>query len=78
VADRRDETDRLIHACERSASRRILLSTSGMGQKQTCRFETAMSALPPKADMAKRDRDVRFVPIADMFTLSLDHLVGTL
>src|SRR5690348_1955310 len=26
----------------------------------------AMSALPPKADMAERDQDVRFVPKADM------------
>jgi hypothetical protein len=25
-----------------------------------------MSALPPKADMAQHDRDVRFVPIADI------------
>ena len=25
-----------------------------------------MSALPPKADMDQRRRDVRFVPIADM------------
>jgi hypothetical protein len=25
-----------------------------------------MSALPPKADIATRDRDVRFVPKADM------------
>ena len=25
-----------------------------------------MSALPPKADIVERDRDVRFVPIADV------------
>jgi hypothetical protein len=25
-----------------------------------------MSALPPKADMTQHNRDVRFVPIADM------------
>jgi hypothetical protein len=25
-----------------------------------------MSALPPKADIRQRDRDVRFVPIADI------------
>jgi hypothetical protein len=24
---------------------------SALGQKQTCRFETAMSAIPPKADV---------------------------
>jgi hypothetical protein len=28
---------------------------SALGQKQTWRFETAMSALPPKADIAERD-----------------------
>jgi len=33
-----------------------------------------MSALPPKADMVQRDRDVRFVPIADI--PSFDHFVG--
>ena len=27
-----------------------------------------MSALPPKADIAERDRHVRFVPIADITT----------
>jgi hypothetical protein len=32
----------------------------------------AMSALPPKADIAECDRDVRFVPIADMPLLRLD------
>jgi hypothetical protein len=29
-----------------------------------------MSALPPKADIAERDHDVRFVPKADMPTFS--------
>jgi hypothetical protein len=29
-----------------------------------------MSALPPKADMAQHDCDVRFVPKADIETLS--------
>jgi hypothetical protein len=37
-----------------------------MGQKQTWSFETVMSALPPKADMAGRQLDVRFVPKADI------------
>jgi hypothetical protein len=27
-----------------------------------------MSALPPKADIVQRDRDVRFVPKADIYT----------
>ena len=33
-----------------------------------------MSALPPKADIAERNWDVRFVPEADI--PSLDHFVG--
>jgi hypothetical protein len=36
---------------------------SALGQKQTWRFETAMSALPPKAGIAGPRSDVRFVPI---------------
>jgi hypothetical protein len=36
-----------------------------------------MSALPPKADIAKRSWDVRFVPKADISHL-FDHLVGLL
>src|SRR5215831_6082504 len=40
-----------------------------------------MSALPPKADMARRHRYVRFVPIGDLSRCSklsdlLDHLVA--
>jgi hypothetical protein len=34
-----------------------------------------MSALPPKADIAERDHDGRFVPKADI-GLSLDHVVS--
>ena len=38
-------------------------------------------ALPPKADMVRHDRDVRFVPKADILrcgkkTSLFDHLVG--
>jgi hypothetical protein len=33
------------------------------GSKADIASEIAMSALPPKADIAERDRDVRFVPI---------------
>jgi hypothetical protein len=32
---------------------------SALGQKQTWRFETAMSTIPPKADMGGRRLDVR-------------------
>jgi hypothetical protein len=35
---------------------------SPKGQKQTWRSEIPMSALPPKADIAKHCRDVRFMP----------------
>ena len=48
-----------------------------------------MSALPPKADLVQRDRDVRFVPKADIqtaifplrnapHTLSISTFVGTI
>jgi hypothetical protein len=39
---------------------------SALGQKQTSDQRPSMSALPPKADIAKRDCDVRFVPLTDM------------
>jgi len=39
---------------------------SALGQKQTLRRVCAMSALPPKADMVQQDRNVRFVPKADI------------
>jgi hypothetical protein len=39
---------------------------SALGQKQTSDWHPFMSALPPKADIAECDWDVRFVPQADM------------
>ena len=39
---------------------------SALGQKQTCGQFIAMSALPPKADIDRRDWDVRFVPKGDV------------
>jgi hypothetical protein len=39
---------------------------SALGQKQTCRSDLAMSALPPKADIVHGGGNVRFVPKADM------------
>jgi hypothetical protein len=39
---------------------------SALGQKQTFGPFITMSALPPKADIRQRHRDVRFVPIADI------------
>jgi len=39
---------------------------SEMGQKQTLQCACVMSALPSKADIAESDRDVHFVPKADI------------
>jgi hypothetical protein len=42
------------------------LLMSALGQTRTFRWDAVMSALPPKADIAERDRNVRFVPEADI------------
>jgi hypothetical protein len=42
---------------------------SALGQKQTSDRRLLMSALPPKADITKRDWHVRFVPEADSDTI---------
>ena len=39
---------------------------SALGQKQTWDCRSLMSALPPKADIADHDPDVRFVPEAEV------------
>jgi hypothetical protein len=39
---------------------------SALGQKQTLERDRIMSALPPKADIETRSRDVRFVPEAEI------------
>jgi hypothetical protein len=39
-------------------------------QKQTSRPEIPMSALPPKADIAEHDQDVRFVPEVEVAAIS--------
>jgi hypothetical protein len=44
----------------------IEATMSALGQKQTLDWRPLMSALPPKADIAERDWDVRFVPKADI------------
>ena len=41
-------------------------AVSALDQKQTLAHVGVMSALPPKADIAERARDVRFVPKADI------------
>ena len=39
---------------------------SALGQKRTLMHLDPMSALPPKADIAQVEENVRFVPIADL------------
>jgi hypothetical protein len=39
---------------------------SALGQKRTLKRLHTMSTLPPKADIVQHNRDVRFVPIADI------------
>jgi hypothetical protein len=54
---------------------------SALGHKRTFRDAGAMSALPPKADIRRLGRNVRFVPIADSCAAAnslFDHLVGAL
>jgi hypothetical protein len=41
---------------------------SALGQKRTFEPSVAMSAVPPKADIAERDEHVRFVPKPDSCT----------
>ena len=49
---------------------------SALGQKRTSWHFKLMSTLPPKADIGSVLSDVRFVPIADIGLLLLDHFVG--
>jgi len=46
---------------------------SALGHKRTWLGEFAMSALPPKADIVQSDRDVRFVPKADIDAPDKEH-----
>ena len=48
---------------------------SALGQKQTLKCFSRMSALPPKADIGTQPRDVRFVPEADIAHL-FDHPIS--
>jgi hypothetical protein len=45
---------------------------SALGQKRTLRLGSPMSALPPKADIAGRQWDVRFVRKADSCTAAIN------
>ena len=53
---------------------------SALGQKRTWHDQIAMSALPPIADIPRRNLNVRFGPKADILrcrrTSLFDHLVG--
>ena len=53
---------------------------SALGQKRTLKRWNRMSALPPKADVARRREHVRFVPIATKVRRNknglFDHLVS--
>jgi hypothetical protein len=61
----------------RSHGRNHAVPMSVMGQKQTSDWSTLMSALPPKADIAGLQFDVRFVPKADiMWCIKRSHLLG--
>jgi hypothetical protein len=57
-----------------------IVSMSALGQKQTSRHLQPMSALPPIADIAERDRNVCFVPKADICSAAnsrlFDDLIG--
>jgi hypothetical protein len=45
---------------------RVEIVMSALGHKRTLRRVHLMSALPPKADIGPHNRDVRFVPKADL------------
>src|SRR5262245_2387931 len=47
---------------------------SALGQKQTFKRLRLMSALPPKADIGTKPRDVRFVPKADICSAAKERL----
>jgi hypothetical protein len=46
-------------------------SSESYAPRRILRPEISMSALPPKADIGRRDWDVCFVPIADIFNYSI-------
>src|SRR6516164_11680319 len=50
---------------------------SALGQKRTSEHVQSMSALPPKADIDRVCRDVRFVPKADIKPYSITSSART-
>ena len=54
----------------------IEATMSLMGHKRTRRGQIGMCALPPKADTARRDSNVRFGPKTDIATRATVHEGG--
>jgi hypothetical protein len=52
----------MLDATRQHANRRDETAKGALGQKQTLSDISAMSALPPKADITGSALDVRFVP----------------
>jgi hypothetical protein len=71
---------RRLIASPRGSGRDIVAKTgalegqlmSALGQKQTFPRVRLMSAIPPKADIAEGDDDVRFVPKGDITRLQAE------
>ena len=51
-------------------------ATSATGQKRTWRDQIAMSALPPIADIPRRNLNVRFGPATDIYPLPPGSAAG--
>ena len=53
----------------------ITATMSALGQKRTWRDQIAMSALPPKADIPRRNLNVRFGPKAEVTVIRSVELI---
>ena len=51
---------------------------SALGQKRTFAVQKGMSALPPIADMCSAKTNVRFVPKADIYSITSSAMESTL
>ena len=51
---------------------------SALGQKRTFAVQNGMSALPPIADIRSAKTNVRFVPIADIYSITSSAMESTL
>src|SRR5882757_4041312 len=52
----------------------VAVPMPALGQKATSAGDRTKSALPPRTDIAGREREVRFVPIRDSCTAANQHL----